>query len=145
MIALALAIQVTSSAFADGADEGSRSHPLKKFQQLILDEKYQKAITGLDKMLKDVPDDADILNLLAYSHRRLEHFDIALNYYHKALKIKPKHRGANEYLGELYLRLGQLDKAEKRLAVLDKACFFGCDEFDDLEQAIAKYREQNPS
>ncbi len=31
----------------------------------------------------------------------------------KALAVDPKHRGANEYIGELYLETGQLDKAEK--------------------------------
>ena len=66
-------------------------------------------------------------------------------FYTKALEIKPRHLGANEYLGELYLEQGELEKAEERLAVLDKACFFGCDEFDDLERAIEEYRKQNPS
>jgi hypothetical protein len=31
------------------------------------------------------------------------------------------------------------------LKVLDKECFFGCEEFDELEEAIAEYRKQNPS
>jgi hypothetical protein len=61
------------------------------------------------------------------------------------LQIDPQHRGANEYLGELYLQIGQLDKAEERLEVLDKECFFGCEEFDELKEAIADYRKQNPS
>jgi len=29
--------------------------------------------------------------------------------------------------------------------VLDKACFFGCDEFDELEEAIETYQSQNAS
>jgi hypothetical protein len=41
--------------------------------------------------------------------------------------------------------MGQLGKAEERLEVLDKECFFGCEEFDELEAAIADYRQQNPS
>jgi hypothetical protein len=44
-----------------------------------------------------------------------------------------------------YLQLGQPEEAEKRLAVLDKACFFGCREYDELKQAIAEYRMKNPS
>ena len=39
----------------------------------------------------------------------------------------------------------QLDKAQERLQVLDKACYFGCDEFDELEEAIEVYRSQNSS
>jgi tetratricopeptide (TPR) repeat protein len=96
-------------------------------------------------LLKETPTDADMLNLLAYSQRKLQRFDEALVNYQKALDIEPEHRGANEYLGELYLQLGQLDKAQERLQVLDEACFFGCDEFDELEEAIEVYRSQNSS
>jgi hypothetical protein len=44
-----------------------------------------------------------------------------------------------------WLRLGQPEKAEERLAVLDKECFFGCEEYDELKQAIEEYRKLNPS
>jgi tetratricopeptide (TPR) repeat protein len=130
--------------YADGGYE-KKDSPLKPFHELIEDEKYQQAITELDQALRDDPDNADMLNLMAYSQRKLKHFDIAMDYYQQALSIEPQHRGANEYLGELYLQLGQPDKAEERLEVLDKECFFGCDEFDELEAAIAEYRKQNPS
>jgi len=130
---------------ADGGYNSSAGSRLKPFQELIEKQQFQQAIKELDTALQDDPDDADLLNLLAYSHRKLEHFDIALDYYQQALKIKPKHRGANEYLGELYLILGQLEKAEERLAVLDKACFFGCGEYDKLKQAIREYRSKNSS
>lgn len=122
-----------------------KDSPLKPFHELIEAEKYQQAITELDEALSDDPDNADMLNLMAYSQRKLKHFDIAMDYYQKALRIDPQHRGANEYLGELYLQIDQPDKAEERLEILDKECFFGCDEFDELEAAIAEYRKQNPS
>ncbi len=131
--------------FADGGDSSGPGTRLKPFQKLIEKQQFQQAIKELDAALLDDPDNADLLNLLAYSHRNLQRYDIALEFYQKALQLKPKHRGANEYLGELYLLLGQLEKAEQRLAVLDKACFFGCDEFDELKQAIEEYRRKNPS
>ncbi len=59
--------------------------------------------------------------------------------YQKALAIKPDHRGANEYIGELYLETGKPAKARERLKVLDSACFFGCEEYDELKAAIAAY------
>lgn len=124
---------------ADGG-YNQKDSPLSPFHELIKDEKYQQAIIELDEALSDKPDNADLLNLLAYSHRKLGHFDVALENYLNALKIDPEHRGANEYLGELYLQLGQPEKAEERLAVLDKECFFGCDEYDKLKQAIEDYR-----
>lgn len=132
------------AALADAGDSASGSS-LAPYQKLIEAGNYQKAVSELDQAVREKPGDADLLNLLAYSHRKLDHFDIAMDFYLQALKIDPDHRGANEYLGELYLQLGQLDKAEERLAVLDKECFFGCEEYDELKQAIEAYRKNNPS
>ena len=140
IVVLALAGFGLVPVYADGGDSGGGAR-LAPFQKLIKGEKYQQAITELDEALRDAPNDADLLNLVAYSHRKLGHFEIALENYLKALKIDPEHRGANEYLGELYLQLGQPDKAEERLAVLDKECFFGCEEYDELKQAIEEYRK----
>ncbi len=67
---------------------------------------------------------------------------MALAHYGRALELEPEHRGANEYLGELYLDLGQLAKAEERLQVLDKACFFGCEEYSELKAKIEAYMAQ---
>jgi tetratricopeptide (TPR) repeat protein len=138
-------MSVTSGpAFADGGGSGSkRDSQLTPFKKLIDDEKYEMAISELKKALGESPDDADLLNLLAYSQRKLMRFDEALVNYQKALEIEPEHRGANEYLGELYLQLGQLDDALERLQVLDDACFFGCGEFDELEEEIKIYRSKN--
>ena len=131
------------------ADGGGSSYQgggkLGPINELIADEKYEQAIEELAGELKENPEDADLLNLYAFSNRKLQRFDVALEHYLKALEIEPEHRGANEYLGELYLQLGQLGKAEERLVVLDDACFFGCREYDKLKQAIVEYRQQNPS
>ena len=129
-------------AQADGGGDyrGSRLEP---FAKLIEQEKYDQAIEKLGKALSESPNDADLLNLVAFSHRKSGRFDTALEYYQKALALEPAHRGANEYLGELYLQLDQLDKARERLAVLDSECFFGCKEFDQLEEAIEKYVKSN--
>ncbi|MEE8166960.1 MAG: tetratricopeptide repeat protein, partial [Myxococcota bacterium] len=78
----------------------------------------------------------DVLNYLGYAHRRLGRFDESLAYYQQALALDPMHRGANEYLGELFVELGEMDRAEERLAVLDRACPFGCAEYEDLKRRI---------
>jgi len=145
IMALLSLSSLSGPTFADGGYNNKKNSPLAPVQTLIEDEKYQDAISELQQLLKESPTDADMLNLLAYSQRKLQRFDEALVNYQKALDIEPKHRGANEYLGELYLQLGQLDKAQERLQVLDKACFFGCDEFDELEEAIKTYQSQNSS
>ena len=38
----------------------------------------------------------------------------------RALGVNPKHKGAHEYLGEHYLRMGDLPKAEGQLKILQE-------------------------
>ncbi|MBS1256074.1 MAG: hypothetical protein MAG581_01885 [Deltaproteobacteria bacterium] len=102
---------------------------------------YQLAIKYLLKAAKTSPDDADVYNLLGFCHRKLDKLEEAFKYYNKALKLNPRHLGANEYIGELYLRTKNLKKAEEHLEVLDDVCFFGCDEFDNLKESIEKYKK----
>ena len=107
---------------------------------LIEAEKFAEALPLLKKAEAAEPDNADVHNYLGYAHRKLKNYDAALRHYKIALRLAPRHRGANEYLGELYLVLGDLARAEERLAVLDKACLFGCEEYTELKDAIAAYK-----
>ena len=66
----------------------------------------------------------------------------AEKHYQAALKIDPYHRGALEYYGMLKLINNDLLGAEALLARLDKACFFGCEEYSDLKDAIQKYKSR---
>jgi tetratricopeptide (TPR) repeat protein len=85
---------------------------------------------------------ADWNNLMGYSLRKARTPDLesAERHYNEALRINPSHRGALEYSGELYLMKGDLAGAERRLAVLDKACMFGCEEYTDLKKEIARFK-----
>jgi cytochrome c-type biogenesis protein CcmH/NrfG len=56
--------------------------------------------------------------------------------YSKALKIDPKHLGALEYQGELFVIQKKLTLAKKNLAMLKKLCGIDCDEYQDLKKAI---------
>lgn len=105
---------------------------------------YQKAIDHLQKILAATPDNADALNLMGFSERKLGHPDQSLEYYNKALALKPEHLGANEYLGELYLEMKDVKKAEERLAVLEKACNASCEEYNELKEKIDQFKA-NPS
>jgi tetratricopeptide (TPR) repeat protein len=100
---------------------------------------YRGAKPMLEKLLAKSPRDADVLNLMGYCSRKIGDPDEALEYYQKALAINPKHIGANEYLGELYLELKDLPNAEERLKVLRQACN-GCEEQEELEEKIADYK-----
>jgi Flp pilus assembly protein TadD len=85
---------------------------------------------------------ADWNNLMGYALRKARAPDLAAaeKFYDEALRIDPKHRGALEYSGELYLMKGDLTKAEQRLAALSKVCFLPCEEFTDLKKAIAGFK-----
>ncbi len=130
------------NAFADGATSGPARSPdkLDGVRAQIAAQNFPGAIDEL-KRLNDTGD-ADWNNLMGYSLRKgpTPDFEGAEKFYNEALRIDPKHRGALEYSGELYLQTGDLAKAEQRLAALDKACFFGCQEYSDLKKAIAHYK-----
>ena len=85
---------------------------------------------------------ADWNSLMGYSMRKTGAANASESekYYNEALRIDPKHKGALEYSGELYLMTGNLPMAEQRLASLDKACFLPCSEHSDLKKAVAKYK-----
>lgn len=82
---------------------------------------------------------ADIQNYLGYAYRRLRQLDAAMRHYQQALLLNPRHRGAHEHLGEAYLVLGNLAKAEEQLAALEQICLIPCDEYGDLKRAISEY------
>lgn len=97
---------------------------------------------GAVKMLKVIvvqqPRNADALNLYGRSLRQKGEMKEAEAWYLKALKLKPTHLGANEYLGELYVLTGETKKAQARLATIQKICGnTTCEEYQDLAKAIA--------
>src|SRR5437016_13682211 len=85
------------------------------------------------------PRSADYHNLYAYVIRKGPNpdMDLVFKHYNEALRIDPKHRGAHEYIGEAYLMVGNVAKAKEHLGALDKICFFGCSEYNDLKKAIS--------
>ena len=105
---------------------------------LIQAEKYLEAILPLHSAEKVSQNDADIKNLLGFVHRKIGELDVAGGYYRSALEINPKHKGALEYQGELFLMRGDKVAAKANLAKLDKICWLGCSEYDDLKKAIAE-------
>ncbi len=105
--------------------------------------RYQDAITLLENVVTQQPKNADALNYLGFAHRKLGNKDKSLGYYQAALTNDPNHRGAREYLGELYIQMGDLPKAEEQLATLAKLCPSGCPERNELNAAIAKAKGQS--
>jgi Flp pilus assembly protein TadD len=83
---------------------------------------------------------ADIQNFLGYAYRNTGELALAFEHYSRALRLNPRHRGAHEYIGETYLMVKNLAKAEEHLAALRRICLIPCEEYGDLEKKIAEYR-----
>jgi len=125
---------------------GSMSEPVRsesdydKAVKAVKSEKYKDAIELLEKVVLKEPGKADAWNYLGYSQRKTGKYDDALKSYTRALDIDPKHRGAHEYVGELYLQTDKLPKAEEHLKKLSDLCG-NCSEKKDLEKAVATYKK----
>ena len=76
---------------------------------------WTQAIADLRKVIAANPKSADAYNLLGYSYRNAGNMDRAGQAYTKALQLNPKHTGALEYQGILFIKLGQTDKAKANL------------------------------
>lgn len=151
MIAIALAVAVSAPpAFAMGSDSTPAPAPkpaqpaprsdsgYNEAERAVKAKQYEDAIKKLEAVVAKEPRNVDALNYLAYSHRELGRYDISMGYYQKALALNANHRGANEYLGQLYLKTGKMKEAQAQLAKLQKLCGRGCEEYESLRSAIAK-------
>lgn len=144
LVPLAMALLVGAAPWqgalsAGGGGSGSAT-AYEEAAALVEAARYRKAIRTLEKLDRKEPGNADVLNLLGFSHRQLGEVEIAFDYYRDALAADPGHLGANEYLGELYLMTDRLPEAEGRLARLDEACPSGCEERRELAEAIDAYK-----
>jgi Flp pilus assembly protein TadD len=121
-------VRLSPSEFADD---------LRKASELAHAQSYEEAIVILRGLVADEPEDADALSLLGYSLRKLGQLDRAEHFYLRALDVEPRHPGANQYLGELYVERGDLEQARHRLEVLEATCGDLCESRDALAAAIA--------
>ena len=96
--------------------------------------RYEKAQKLLIKSNIKKPLQADTLNYLGFTTRKLGDYKNGEKYYLLGLEINPNHIGINEYLGELYVVTNRIDLAKERLKILENC---KCEEYDDLKQIIA--------
>ena len=114
---------------------------LEKARKLVDQKKWKSAISELKKLSKTNKSNADVWNLLGFAARNSGDLKNSATYYKKALSIDPKHLGALEYQGELFLKLKQVDKAKKNLELLKNYCGTSCAEYKDLDKDIKKYKK----
>jgi tetratricopeptide (TPR) repeat protein len=151
MIGLGLVASLALSQRASASDEGPSYKPpeaaagestdLTKARAAVAAKNWPGAIALLYPMSQSQPQNADVENLLGFSHRMLGQYPQAFVYYDRALAIDPAHKGALEYEGEAYLETNQLPKAMTNLAALKRACgATGCAEIAQLQGAIGRYK-----
>ena len=138
---LFFAIVMTGNTMAASGNYSS-DFDIRPIMRMIEQKQFLDAIDELHYELDADPDNADILSLLGYSYRKTQNYEDAMTFYEWALNAKPNHRGANEYLGELYLETDRLDKAEQQLKVLSQICSSKCKEYNTLKNAIATHKQQ---
>ena len=126
----------SAGSSSNSNDDKTKSLAFSSAEKLINKKQFSDAILKLNDALASDSKNADIYNYLGFSHRKLGKMEQAAVYYNKALEINPKHKGALEYQGEMYLTLNEINKAEENLKKLDKICFLGCSEFDKLKKSI---------
>jgi Flp pilus assembly protein TadD len=122
-------------AFAVDDIEGADAPDLTTVKAKIDAKDYKGALADLRDLAQDIQQ-ADVYNLLGFTLRKTGDFKTALTYYTKALELKPDHKAAREYLGELYVETGDMAKAREQLASLTQLCPAGCEERADLQKAI---------
>ena len=158
ILSLYVALFITTNVFAAGSsssgssgnDGGSSAKKTnyekavllvksaKKYEKKGKSEKAKKVYAKAQKLLiksnVKKPGKADTLNYLGFTTRKLGDFENGEKYYLQGLTIDPKHKGINEYLGELYVATNRHNLAVERLGVLE-GC--NCEEYDQLKAVIA--------
>jgi tetratricopeptide (TPR) repeat protein len=142
LFAVAACAASSAWAAADAPSPMTAADPaFERTQAAIAKKDWTQAQALAREALDRNPANADFHNLYAYTVRMGANpaMDVVFKHYNEALRLDPEHRGAHEYLGEAYLMTGNLDKAKAQLKILDRLCFFSCEEFRMLRKAIADY------
>lgn len=124
------------------ASQASSPVDYVKAEALIETEQYADALPLLADLTKQQPGFADAWSLLGFAYRKTGDLERSGDAYRRALSLDPYHRGALEYQGELFLKMGNIKGAEGNLSRLKTLCSAGCEELDELALEIATWRAE---
>jgi len=145
LLGLAL-VFLPASAIGDATDEAPAGAQLDTDyaagRAAIEAKNWEAAIKSLSSAALRDTRNADIQNYLGHAYRHAGQLDLAFKHYQRALQLNTRHRGAHEYVGEAYLMVKDLARAEEHLNALRGICLVPCEEYTDLEKAIAAYRQR---
>ena len=136
LIAANFTLPLSLPAFAVDTVISKDAPDLSSVRAKIKAKDFKAAIAELTK-IADTTQHADVYSLLGFSYRKSGDPKTGGTFYAKALDFNPDHKGALEYQGEMFVELGQVDKAKANLAKLVTLCPTGCEEREDLEKALA--------
>ncbi|PWC39419.1 hypothetical protein [Azospirillum sp. TSO35-2] len=117
-----------SSANLSDADLAAYAYSLAKA------DRHQEALAVLDTVKNQ--NDPVVLNYRGYATRKLGRTDEGISYYLRSVAADPSYAKVREYLGEAYVIKGRLDLAREQLAAIQAICGTGCEEYQDLKEAI---------
>jgi len=126
----------TSVALAVDTEQSADAPDLSAVRAKIKARDFGGAIGELNGMIDKGVQHPDLYSLLGFSLRKSGDQKTAMTFYSKALEFNPEHKGALEYQGELFVEIGDLTRARVNAAKLAKLCPQGCEEREDLDQAI---------
>lgn len=143
----ALFLLGNADLFADAPEDKPQLNGTKysDAEKLVKTKEYAKAKMLFEELNQQKPGNPDVLNYLGFTSRMTGDKKSSLKYYQMALKINPKHLGANEYLGELYLELDDLKSSQAQLAKIEKICGQGCVQYTKLTRAMDNYKKKGPT
>jgi Flp pilus assembly protein TadD len=140
-LALALLPGAAPAEPSDEPDEQAKVDPDYAGGRKAVEAKdWQTGIRLLSSAALRDTRNADIQNYLGYAYRNAGQLDAAFRHYERALTLSPRHRGAHEYVGEAYLIMNNLAKAEEHLAMLHQICLIPCEEFEELKEKVEAYK-----
>jgi hypothetical protein len=133
----------SSSSSSDGGGSSVASLDDKSLytqgRDLAVNGKYIAAL----KLLKAIKHpDSMTYTMIGFAERKLGNYKLSLSYYSKALSLEPNNVNAHEYLGEAYVEQGMMDQAKGELAKVKALCGTGCEQYQDLSNAIKGIKEE---
>lgn len=137
-----LLVPVAFSGTLETNPEANRKDPDFIAGKKAMERKDWKTAIDHFKAANKRLENADLHSHLGFVFRKSGDLDSAFTHYRAALGIDPNHRGTHEYLGEAYIKAGNVQKAREHLARLEDICGKECEEYLDLSRAIAAYEKK---
>jgi cytochrome c-type biogenesis protein CcmH/NrfG len=113
-----------------------RINDFSEGKKAIDEKRWDAAIEHFNKVVAKDAKNADAYNFLGLAYRWQNRLEDSLKAYRTALGLDPKHLGANEYLGQAYLKMGDKTLAQAQLTRLKELCST-CKETESLASALS--------